>query len=379
MAETIPPWFFQKHDMKAYVASSGVISPQQTHDTTGFPEHVCETVTSRLRCLEPDYRTLINPVQLRRMPRILKMGLASAKICLERAGNVKPGAIIVGTGLGCLDNLEKFLLDMLDHDEHITSVLPFINSTHNAVASQIAMVLKNYGYNYTYCHRALSFESALQDALMHIRESPDTSVLVGGIDECTDDYMLLHNYLGYWKQPVSNLDLFRGTGAGSGSGTVAGEGSAFFLLSGIPRNEENVILEAVHTFFMPEAYTDPEGIAAEADHFLTENNTGPADLDLVILGLSGDDHDDSIYRRLRQRYFKGAASFAGFKHLCGEFYTATAFALWLGATAIANQHVPAVALVDSEPKTIINKVLIYNHFKNAEHGMMLLTRAEGSG
>ncbi|MBN1157780.1 MAG: hypothetical protein JXA61_00220 [Bacteroidales bacterium] len=361
--------------MKAYVTASGVISPQRTHDTHGFPEHVYETVANRMQCLEPDYQTMINPLQLRRMPRILKMGLASAKICLERAGNIDPDAIIVGTGLGCLDNLEKFLLDMLDKDERITSVLPFINSTHNAVASQIAMDLQNYGYNYTYCHRALSFESALQDALMHVSEKPAASVLVGGIDECTDDFVRLHDYLGFWKHPVNNLDLFREPG----SGTIAGEGSAFFLLSGRPHNEETVLLQAVQTLFMPEGNADPETVAAELDLFLADNDTTPSDLDVVILGLSGDHHDDYIYRQLRRNYFAPETSYAGFKHLCGEYYTAPAFAFWLGTTIIKGQHVPAVVLRDSEQKDVIDRILIYNHFKNTEHGLMLLTRAkEGS-
>ena len=103
--------------------------------------------------------------------------------------------------LGCLHNLEQFLTEMLNNNEHITSVLPFINSTHNAVASQIAMMLKNHNYNMTYCHRGFSFESALQDALMHLEEKQAEHVLVGGIDECTDDFMHLYGYLDYWKPP----------------------------------------------------------------------------------------------------------------------------------------------------------------------------------
>ena len=119
--------------------------------------------------LNPIIKTLINPILLRRMPRILKMGLAAAQLCINRSGGINPDGIIVGTGLGCLDNLEKFLMEVIDNQEHITSVLPFINSTHNAVAAQISMLLKNQNYNVTYCHRGFSFESALLDAMMLIQ------------------------------------------------------------------------------------------------------------------------------------------------------------------------------------------------------------------
>lgn len=358
--------------MKAYIVSSGVISPQKTHDSTGFPAQIFEAVTNRLRCVEPDYKEMIEPIRLRRMPRILKMGLASAKICLDHAGNMVPDAIIVGTGLGCLDDLEKFLMDILNTDERVTSVLPFINSTHNAVASLIAMAMKNFGYNYTYCHRSFSFESALQDALMHIAEKSETCVLAGGIDECTDDFIKLHHYLGYWKQPLRNLDLFED----KNHGTIAGEGSAFFLLSNRPFNQSSVILEGVYTYFVPEEIADPEKVFDELNRFLKEHNTDKSEIDIVILGLTGDCHYDVIYHQIRQRYFKGSACFTAFKHLCGEFYTASAFAFWLAVTMISDQKVPDAIMLDTSQIRKINKVLIYNHFKNTEHALMLLALAD---
>ncbi len=66
--------------MKAYITSTGIISPQETHNGVDFPDSVREEVSDRLLCIEPDYKVLINPVQLRRMPRILKMGLACSPV-----------------------------------------------------------------------------------------------------------------------------------------------------------------------------------------------------------------------------------------------------------------------------------------------------------
>src|SRR4030042_2478095 len=106
-----PHWYFLNPEMKAYITSTGLISPQHTHDATGFPDHVESFMANRLTCIEPDYRNLINPILLRRMPRILKMGLASSQLCISRSGNIQPEAIIVGTGLGCLNNLEQFLTE----------------------------------------------------------------------------------------------------------------------------------------------------------------------------------------------------------------------------------------------------------------------------
>jgi 3-oxoacyl-[acyl-carrier-protein] synthase II len=357
--------------MKAYITANGIISPQETHNDPGFPEIIREVVSNRLSCIEPDYRDLINPFQLRRMPRILKMGLASARLCINRAAGTSPDAIIVGTGLGCLNDLEKFLTEVLQNDEHITSVLPFINSTHNAVAAQVAMLLQNHGYNVTYCHRGMSFESALDDALLQLDEQTARNVLVGGIDECTRDFMHLHGYLNYWKKPLSNLSL----PFDNASGTIAGEGSAFFMLSVDPVTSNPVVLEGVHTFFTAGGAGIDE-ITNEIDAFLLSHDTEKEQLGLVLAGINGDAVFDRNYHTLRRDYFARGTGFALYKHLCGEYYTSTSFALWLGSVILRKQGVPVVVQVSAPEGNKLNKLLIYNHIRNVEHALILLSYGE---
>lgn len=354
--------------MKAAIIASSVISPQQTHSSNDFPMEITETGSDRLTCIEPDYRNLINPLQLRRMPRILKMGLASSQQCINRAGGISPDAIIVGTGLGCLDNLEKFLLEVLHHNEHVTSVLPFINSTHNAVAAQVAMLLKNHNYNITYCHRGFSFESALQDALMQIEEKQSKNVLIGGIDECTNDFVKLHGYLGYWKESGSNLQLLNS----KTSGTIAGEGSAFFMISGESgTNDQRVMIEGSHTFFIPQVAGQAE-IETEIQWFLQRIGVNLREIDGVMLGINGDYQYDSIYYGLQNDFFSDHSEFVYFKHLCGEYYTASAFALWLGSVILQSAHIPDSIRLTKKRVNPIKNLLIYNHIRNAEHSLIFL-------
>jgi 3-oxoacyl-(acyl-carrier-protein) synthase len=351
--------------MIAYISATGIISPQPTFNAAGFPSVIHEAVTNRLTCIEPDYRGLINPIQLRRMPRILKMGLAASRLCLNKTGNIQPDAIIIGTGLGCLESLEKFLLEVLNTREHVTSVLPFINATHNAVAAQVAMMLKNHGYNMTYCHRAFSFESALIDALMHINEQRSGNLLVGGIDECTDDLMYLYSHLKYWKSPVNNLRLFEN----ASKGTISGEGAAFFMISAQP---SEICLEGVHTFLTPHgAKTD--AIIPEIDWFLKNSSIGRDQIDVVLAGLNGDADQDNNYRILQNDYFNRKSGWAVFKHLCGEYYTASSFALWLGTLILREQSIPAVTQLSPPANKTLKYLLIYNHVQNHEHALILLS------
>ncbi len=354
--------------MQAFIKSSCVISPQHTYHAEGFPAAIKEVVSDRISCEEPDYKSLINPLQLRRMPRILKMGLAASQLCINRAGGINPDGIIVGTGLGCLDNLEKFLMEVLDNNEHVTSVLPFINSTHNAVAAQIAMLLKNHNYNVTYCHRAFSFESALLDALMLLEEKQAHHVLVGGIDECTSDFVHLHNYLGRWKAPVSNLQLL----SGKSQGTIAGEGSAFFIMSNeVNSGGNDVNIAGIHTF-LTSASADMIDVAREADMFLEKCGLNKQNIDTVLLGLNGDSGSDGIYHRLMEQYFIDTASFLYYKHLCGEYYTSSAFALWLASAILTERNIPEVVRFRSRSQNTPKNLLIYNQHHNTEHSLILL-------
>jgi hypothetical protein len=352
--------------MRAFIKSSGIISPQLTY-TGQFQEHITEIVSDRLLCIEPEYKELISPILLRRMPRILKMGLASSKLCINRSGGINPDGIIVGTGLGCIDNLEKFLMDVIDNKEHITSVLPFINSTHNAVAAQIAMLIKNQNYNTTYCHRGFSFESALTDALMMVHEKKKCNVLVGGIDECTDDFILLHSYLNDWKKEVSNLGLLHD----KTPGTIAGEGSCFFMMSHEPwQSDTGVCVEGVRTFFTPEI-NDVSEIENEINDFLKNIDIDKTDLDAVLMGFNGDVHHDRFYYILMDNYFN-RQTILYYKHLCGEYYTSSAFALWLASVVINNSEAPEIIHLKKRKSNSLKNILIYNQIKNTEHSLIFL-------
>lgn len=353
--------------MKAFIRSAGIISPQQTHDCRGFPEVFRGGISDRLSCIEPDYHSLINPVQLRRMPRILKMGLAAARLALSDQENADPDGIIVGTGLGCLRSLETFLDEIFDTGEQIKSVLPFINSTHNAVAAQIAMLLKNNSYNVTYCHRSFSFESALADALMHLNEKSGMNILVGGIDELTDDFIMLHRPERFRKEPLNTLELV----SAPDRGTIPGEGAAFFLISDNCGNGACAGIRGVHTFL-----TDPQSaqelIFAETDKFLESSGMDRKDIDLVILGMNGDTESDAIYKDLARDYLDSSTGIGCYKHLCGEYYTSTGFALWAAKNILETRAVPGMMIQKKTGRKSIDKILIYNHFLNKEHSFIIV-------
>ncbi|MDR0581725.1 MAG: beta-ketoacyl synthase chain length factor [Prevotellaceae bacterium] len=327
--------------MHAYLTSTGLISPQRTFEND-FSCGLQTEGAAILPAIEPDYRGLISPVQLRRMSRILKLGIGAAQLCINNAGGLQPDAIIVGTGLACVNDLEIFLKSIIETGEQSLSSIPFINSLHNTVAAQVARILKIQTYNNTHCHRGASFENALLDALMLLHEKEHKQALVGGIDEFSMHY---YNLL-----PAK---------------VVTGEGAGFFLLSHLPAGKNSVKISAVRTFYAP-----GEDFIAR---FLAEQHTPVHQLDAVLLGMNGNPSDDAVYHRLIDNFFPPDTRLITYKHLCGEYHTSSAFALALAAHSIAAGAFPAPAVFKPGKSAKPQKVLLYNHYQNCNHTLMLVT------
>ena len=135
---------------------------------------------------ETEYREYLNPMKARRYGRLLRRALVTALKAIRESGIDHPDAIINGTALGCISNTEQ-MLDTL-HTEGESASMPtcFMQSTHNTVASLIAIHTGNHGYNSTYSHGEQSFECALQDAYLQIKSGRIHSALVCANDELTD-------------------------------------------------------------------------------------------------------------------------------------------------------------------------------------------------
>lgn len=350
--------------MSIYIRSAASVSAQNTLGDTGFLTDPVAYNSTRLPAIEPDYKKYIDPKLIRRMSHVIKMGVAAAKQCLDNAAVEMPGAIVTGTAFGCLEDTYTFLGRIIEMDEEMLPPTAFIQSTHNTVGAQVALMLKCHAYNNTFVHKGVSFENALLDGMLLLKEQDADSVLVGGIDEMTDASFTVLTRLGLYKrQPVSNLELFNT----ASKGTIGGEGASFVLLTDKTSPGNMAELRALKTVFKP---MEPIGEIVAA--FLAKEGLGVADIDVVVTGKNGDTRNDAVYEFLPDMF--GGNTIANYKHLCGEYPTSSAFGLWFAANVVAEGNVPPVAIQkasdsDRKPK----KVLFYNHYQNVYHSLMLLS------
>ncbi|MEP7143596.1 MAG: beta-ketoacyl synthase chain length factor [Ferruginibacter sp.] len=352
--------------MKLYIRATGNISPQITFGHAGFLTEPVEHSGNRLNCAEPDYKAFIDVKQIRRMSRIIKMGVAAAMECLQEAGLETPDAIVTGTAYGCLEDTGVFLSKMITQHEELLAPTAFIQSTHNTVGAQIALMVHCNGYNNVFVHRGFSFESALLDAMLLLKEGEANNVLVGGLDETTDaSHAILTRFGLYRREPVSNFKLFEG----SSKGTIAGEGAAFFLLTNQSSPGNYAQLDGLFTFYKPADIKETE---AYIFSFLSIQSILPADIDLVITGRNGDAKGDGVYDILGQSVFNNICT-VNYKNLCGEYPTSVSFALWLAGNIIKSGTVPGVLAANGNKAKKIKKILIYNHLQNIHHSLLLVS------
>jgi 3-oxoacyl-(acyl-carrier-protein) synthase len=352
--------------MEAYIRGIGNISPQPTFDNDTFLEEVRQYNHARLQVVEPDYKNYIKPIQLRRMSRLLKMGVTAAGISLQDAGVEKPDAIITGTGLGMMEETEKFLNGMIDNQERLLNPTAFIQSTHNTVGANIAVMLGCNNYNLTYVHGPVSFENALLDGLMWLAENPSDKVLLGGIEEITEDHFMVTDSMDFWKKgEIDSLEILHD----GKPGAIAGEGAAFYVLSKDPDPGNYAKVTGLSTHFNPEK---DDIIEDHISSFLAGKGLRPEDIDVLITGMNGDPVSDSIYEGIDGLFDQ--AALCAYKHLSGEHYLASSFAFWLGAKIMKTQSVPAAVMLNGNvPSGKISNILIHNHYQNIHHSLVLIT------
>jgi len=264
--------------MNLYIHSAGCIAPQSPW------KHLHE----------PDYAKVLDPRMLRRMSRVIKMGAAAAMDAMSRSEVKMPDAIIVGTAYGCLQDTETFLSRMTEQGEQLLTPTAFIQSTHNTVGAQVALMLGCHGYNNTFVHRGHSFESALVDAGLLLDEGYGM-VLAGGVDEVTDTSKHL-------------LRRFR---------VPAGEGAAFFTLSN--DKAPGALARLTGLRLMRDA---PEASIVEAaKDMIRLSDTGSDAVDLILHGGAASALVSAFPDAERVDY----------KQFGGDHPSASAFALWMAA------------------------------------------------
>ena len=350
-----------------YINSAVCISAQDTLNADFFHTMEADQTSVLLNAVAPNYKEFIPPAQIRRMSKTVKMSAVAAQKAMSEAGLQMPDAIIVGTGMGCEEDSEKFLKNVIENNEEFLTPTHFIQSTHNTVAGQIALANSCHAYNFTYVNPGSSLEMSLLDAKLQIENDETNNILVGATDEKAARTMELYQLNGTIKKEEDlPADVLNSTS----EGVVWGEGSAFFVLSS--EKSENASAQLQEVTFINKLAEDE--VTSFISEFLAKNKLETTDIDAVLLGFSGDARTDGYYKTAME-IFEGADQLF-FKHLSGEFNTASGFAFFMANQILKRQEIPEVMRINRDSgKDIVRNILIYNHLNNEDHSLTLLKKA----
>jgi 3-oxoacyl-(acyl-carrier-protein) synthase len=351
---------------KTYINGLGCISAQKTFDTVFLEEAEANENDNVLTLKVPVYKDFISPMAIRRMAKGVKNGIVAAALAMKEANVTNVDAIITGTGMGCIEDSDKFLKAILDNNEEFLTPTAFIQSTHNTVGAQIALGLACKGYNFTYVNGAVSFESSLLDAKMQIDDNEASSVLIGGIDEMNDYTASLFKRAGFIKKDNEAPYKILNT---TTKGVVYGEGATFFVLEDKKNDSTYAAVLDVEIWNK----LDEDQVEAKMNSFLKSNALEITDIDAVIFGFNGDVEYDCYYNNLATTAFANATQ-VYYKHLSGEYHTASAFGLWIGAKIIKTQQIPAIVKVNAVEKPAYKTIVLYNQYKGIDHSFTLISK-----
>jgi hypothetical protein len=345
-----------------YFHQSICISPQASFPETGLTQ-IRKSANNLLSVTEPDYPGIPAGVK-RRMGKSVRMAVGAALPLLQKYP--QPDGMIIATANGGMEDCIKFLNQIIDYNEGLLTPGSFVQSTSNAAAAQIALVTKNHQYNITHVHRGLAFENALMDTFMSLKEYPDTAYLMGCTDEISAYNYNIDSLAGWFrKELVSNSDLF----STSAAGTIPGEGSFMVWMNNL-REGAIASLDAVRTFHTE----DPAMVLNVLKKFLSENFAADEMPDLLLSGENGDDRLLKYYEVVESA-FRDTVSVARFKHLCGEYCTASSFACWLSFQILTEGSIPPLVMKKNSSAKPVRRILIYNNYRGAQHAFILISAA----
>ena len=335
--------------MDLYLNSVGIISGAGNNMSDDFLVQAPDYTTTFLPAVEPDYKEYIPVMQLRRMSRAVRMGVVAAKKAMADAGIEKPDAFSIGTAYGCLQDTEKFLEKMIEQEEQMLTPTAFIQSTHNTVGGQVALLAGCNGHNMTYVHRGHSFEHALINTQLYLNEHNGETMLAGGIDEQTPNSIKALQAGGIFTKDELTVKHVL---AGNNKAAVGTEGAAFFTVTQAPQSDKYIRVKDLLVF---KAYGDD--VLNKITAFAEKNID--TTVDVFLSGANGTEEYSAVYKNIKTKLYPDAA-LAQFKHCTGDYPVASSVALGMLLSGVQKGSLPAHIFVDKQPEQVKHIVMVNN-------------------
>ena len=272
-------------------------------DTSGLSAHTAALV----RDFKP--RDYINPMKMRRMNVLSRLGVAAAKLAIEDCGAAPPPetGVAIGTAFGPVQTSVEYMQEYVAKGASLAPPQLFAESVANAPGSHIAIEWGLRGFNVTITQRESSAMAAAMYAATQLVKGSTSAALIGGVEEANE--MLF-----------SVLDRIGALAYDGHEGLILGEGSAM-LVAGAGTREPYGWLAGFGiardtTAPISDWGTDANAVVA-AMRAAMQDAAVPG-VDAVYVSANGAPRGDALERRAIAQLFGGIETVAT-KPLFGEY------------------------------------------------------------
>ena len=140
----------------------------------------------------------------------------------------------------------------------------------------------------------------------------------------------------------------------------------FFVVGAKTSGNDIAVLNGFGTLYKP---VDQNEVNSFVEKFLTNHGVHTDDIDMVLLGNNGDSSNDKVFENAASIFNRSIS--VNFKNLCGEYPTASAFALWYATNILSNGTTAAAGRHLDDKK--IKNILIWNHYLGIHHTLFLVS------
>jgi 3-oxoacyl-[acyl-carrier-protein] synthase II len=197
-------------------------------DTAGLSAHKAALVTD----FKP--RDFINPMKMRRMNALSRLGVAAAKLAIEDAGGTPdPGSgVAIGTAFGPVQTSVEYMQEYVAKGAALAPPQLFAESVANAPGSHIAIEWGLRGFNITITQRESSAMAAAMLAASQLVKGSVPAALIGGVDEANEMLFSVLDRIGALAHANGAVDEAARPFDRRRNGLVLGEAGAVLVAGG---------------------------------------------------------------------------------------------------------------------------------------------------
>jgi 3-oxoacyl-(acyl-carrier-protein) synthase len=335
-----------------------------------------------LACAEIPADRRLPPARRRRLSRLHEMALTAARDAgrdaagrgvATRGGDL---ALLLGTGLGGIQDTVDFLVNRVASDEREPMPARFVHSVHNAPAAQAALDAGARRMNGATVHREIAFETALWQAARLVETGEARGALVGAADELCDWVIAaLANWRRWTRAPVAP-DPAEADSADP-LGPVPGEGAAVAAVGpGGAGDRPRAWVSGIALGRYRRGSLDAAAECRWIEAALARDGHSLSRIDLLLTGATGRVADDVPYAAVAEAFRSRAGRpipVGAYKHLCGDFCSASAFGFAVATGLVGAEIEPGAVRASPVDGRPVRSVLLLTLGRNGEKAACCIT------